>query len=112
MRQVCLSAILLSTACAQAEIMEVLSQSAYTAANLGGCPKYDETAARTALKKFISNCQSDHHGLAKQTQDLTQVATEAEDGAENQFFAALALQHSNELSCASRFAGAVASGNH
>lgn len=112
-----LLSLLLCAPAAQAGLLEFLSEGAHFLSGQGGCESYQEDTARQGAQLARQRCkpEGDLTGLGRQAQDLqaiqTAVQSSASASAEDEFFAALAEQHSRELQCAGNFADLVASGN-
>lgn len=92
--------------------LEDLSSFSKSAHALSTCPDYNKTDAHSALNQAAACLQiTNGNSITKQGLALSQISEKAESEVEDRYFAILAVQHANELVCASKFADEVQKGN-
>lgn len=103
--------VLASLRVSQAGILEDLSQTAKAAHTLSTCPDYNSRDAHMALSQAAVCVQENSQNLSKQGLALSKIQEKIETNVEDRYFATLAVQHSNELMCASQFAEKIQAGD-
>jgi hypothetical protein len=106
---------LLCSSASRAGFLEFLSQSAQTASTLRTCGSFDEGKAQLALENVTTPCpvlkDPNLQRVDQWHENVSKITDKFQGSAEDNYFAALAEQHSTELSCAAQFSGMVSSGD-